>query len=346
MEVMKKFVSKKLGCLMLALAILLTSAFTGVTEVKAATDDDWKIVYKSDSDIAYAGVEKQLDFTVTVNEGAALYVYTDAPSTGTISFYNSQNKYLYGDSVYASDYETLTFSDGTQGYDFNWGWNSSLQSGDYTVGLKFDTDTRFFVVVVQKKVTATMSQSKLTLTAGFSKKLSVRGSTVKSWKSTKKSVATVNKKGKVTAKKAGNTTIVATLKNGKKLTCKVKVAANKYKDIKPTVGDCKYGDVYINPYAANFDKKGNLVVKIQCVNVSGNKVTGLQNLKIKVKDANGKTVGIYKQSKKSTTISSGSSKALTFTIKKSDLKKKKIDLRNAKISAVGKYIYTSYTYYY
>lgn len=342
MEVMKKFVSKKLGCLMLALTILLTSAFTGVTEVKAATDDDWSVVYQSEIETAYAGVEKQHNFTVTANEGVGVYVYTNTPSTGTISFYNSQNKYLYGDSVYVSDYEVVTFANGTQAYAFNWGWNNGLQAGDYTVGLKFDTDTSFFVSVVQKKVKATMSQSKLTLTAGFSKKLSVSGSSVKSWKSTKKSVATVDKKGKVTAKKAGNTTIVATLKNGKKLTCKVKVAANKYKDTKLTTGNCPYGDFYISAYSASYDKKGNLAIKVQCVNVSGYKATGLKNLKITVKDVNGKTVGTYKQSKKSTTISSGSSKSFTFTIKKSALKKKKIDLRNAKISVDGKYIYTYY----
>ena len=59
-------------------------------------------------------------------------------------------------------------------------------------------------------------------------------------------------------------------------------------------------------------------------------------------DANGKTVGTYKQIKKSTTISDGSSKAFTFMIKKSALKKKKIDLRNAEISVAGKYIYSYY----
>lgn len=170
---MRKFVSKKLGCLMLALAILLASAFTNVAEVNAATDDDWNVVYESEFETAYAGVEKQLNFTVTANEGAAVYVYTNAPSAGTISFYNSQNKYLYGDSVYASDYELITLSSGAQVYAFNWGWRSGLQAGDYAVGFKFDTDTSFCVIVDQKNVKATMSQSKLTLTAGFSKKLSV-----------------------------------------------------------------------------------------------------------------------------------------------------------------------------
>lgn len=42
------------------------------------------------------------------------------------------------------------------------------------------------------------------------------------WKSSNKKVATVSKKGKVTAKKAGSATITATVA-GKKLTCKVKV---------------------------------------------------------------------------------------------------------------------------
>jgi hypothetical protein len=42
------------------------------------------------------------------------------------------------------------------------------------------------------------------------------------WKSSKKSIATVTQKGKVTAKKVGKTTITATIKK-KKLTCKVTV---------------------------------------------------------------------------------------------------------------------------
>ena len=49
------------------------------------------------------------------------------------------------------------------------------------------------------------------------------GDKVQSWKSSKKSVATVSSKGKIKAKKAGTTKITVVMKSGKKATCKVKV---------------------------------------------------------------------------------------------------------------------------
>ena len=68
-------------------------------------------------------------------------------------------------------------------------------------------------------------QKKLTLKVGATKKLKVRGkkkSQKVTWKSSKKRVASVSKKGKVKALKAGTTTITAKVK-GKKLKCKVTV---------------------------------------------------------------------------------------------------------------------------
>lgn len=63
------------------------------------------------------------------------------------------------------------------------------------------------------------------LKAGKTATLKVTDGKVKSWKSSKKSVATV-KNGKVTALKKGNAVVTATLTNGKKLTCKVKVISS------------------------------------------------------------------------------------------------------------------------
>ncbi len=72
-----------------------------------------------------------------------------------------------------------------------------------------------------------LSASKITLAQGESKTLKVTGTSSKvTWKSSKKSVATVNAKGKVTAKKKGTATITATV-GSKKLTCKVTVKVPK-----------------------------------------------------------------------------------------------------------------------
>ena len=68
---------------------------------------------------------------------------------------------------------------------------------------------------VEAKSKVKISNSKITLIVGQSKTLKVKGTKKKpKWSSSKKSVATVSKKGKVVAKKAGNATIIA--KIGKK----------------------------------------------------------------------------------------------------------------------------------
>lgn len=61
--------------------------------------------------------------------------------------------------------------------------------------------------------TAMAKAKKISMTVGEKKKLSAKGKVI-SWKSSKKSVATVSKKGVVTAKKAGTTTITAKTKKG------------------------------------------------------------------------------------------------------------------------------------
>lgn len=74
---------------------------------------------------------------------------------------------------------------------------------------------------------ATMKLNKktLTLAAGSTYTLKVKKASGKvKWKSSKKSVATVSSKGKVTAKKTGSAKITASV-GSKKLTCKVKVKA-------------------------------------------------------------------------------------------------------------------------
>ncbi|MDD7713857.1 MAG: SLAP domain-containing protein [Lachnobacterium sp.] len=208
---------------------------------------------------------------------------------------------------------------------------TNVPAGDYYYGLQFAQDTQ--VIVDVEQINNASIQSKATITAGFTKKLSVSGAKVKSWTSRDKSIATVDKSGKVTAKKKGKTKIVATLTSGEKIDCTVTVAANNFSNTKATLNDCEYGKWGIAAYRASFDKSGNLVVKTQCVNNNGYKrLVELRNIKIVVKDVNDKTVGTYKASKMAVNVSPESAKGYTFTIKKSDLKKKKADLRNGTIT--------------
>lgn len=77
---------------------------------------------------------------------------------------------------------------------------------------------------------AKISKSKLTLKVGQTKKLSVKNLTKKQkkklkWSSNKKKIASVNKSGKVTAKKKGTAKITAKV-GKKKYTCTVKVKSS------------------------------------------------------------------------------------------------------------------------
>ena len=77
--------------------------------------------------------------------------------------------------------------------------------------------------------TPSISKSKISLEKGNTYTLKVKNTkrTIK-WSSSNKSIATVNSKGKVTAKKAGTVTITAKVGN-KKLKCKVNVVSPDYK---------------------------------------------------------------------------------------------------------------------
>ena len=77
-----------------------------------------------------------------------------------------------------------------------------------------------------KKTVLKLNKTKLTLKAGKTYQLKVKGASGKiKWKSSDKKVARVNSSGLVTARKAGKATITVTV-GKKKLTCKIKVTKN------------------------------------------------------------------------------------------------------------------------
>lgn len=80
---------------------------------------------------------------------------------------------------------------------------------------------------VQASSAIVLNKKKVTLKVGKTYQLKVSGTkkTVK-WSSKNKKIATVSKKGKITAKKAGKTTIIAKI-NSKTLKCKVIVKKNR-----------------------------------------------------------------------------------------------------------------------
>ncbi|MDO5423193.1 MAG: Ig-like domain-containing protein [Eubacteriales bacterium] len=90
-----------------------------------------------------------------------------------------------------------------------------------------------------KKLTATIKAAKSSLTVYVGKSVAApkitvgKGDAVKSYKSSKPSVATVNSKGKITGRKAGTANILVTLKSGK--TTKIKVTVKKIATTKVAV---------------------------------------------------------------------------------------------------------------
>ncbi len=331
---MKTKVSKKISSLVLALAIAFTAVFASAVPAEAATD---RATLVSEQDTASAGVAKAYTFEVPT-EGVVNF---DIAVPERVGFQTKVTKQT-GETI-LDEYTSSTDSywESSQGVWLN-GFYGTLSAGSYTLELTFDSNTQYIVMVTQDKEVAKINQEKATITVGFTKKLSVSGGKVSSWSSKNKKVATVDKNGKVTAKKAGKAVIVAKCTDGTELRCNVTVKANQYTARKITTSDVSYGDTAMSAYKVSFDKKGNLVIKARYVNRMSYKVSELRNIKITVKDANGKTVGTYKQSKKKVSVSSGSTKDFTFTIKKSNLKKKKADLRGGEVSIDG----TSYYYVY
>lgn len=324
---------KKLVAAAAALAVAFTTvAVTDVTTAKAAED---YTVISTASEVGYAGVETKIPFAITKTAGDVWFYIRTAEKTGvTVTLYDSTGKAMDDPlSITSTDQYWEQLEDGTYTNFDAW---KTLEAGNYTYGVKFDTDHAFDLVIAQYPADAKISQSKAVVTAGFTYKLSVSGSKATKWSSSKKSVATVDSKGKVTGKKAGKTTISAKCENGQTVKCTVTVKANKYSAKKITTSDV-YANAYgQKPYSASFDKNGNLVVKVMIVNNGYGRMTKIPKFKVTVKNQNGKTVGTYSKSSFSVSVPSYSAKSYTVTIKKSSkLSSKKVDLVNSTITSKG-----------
>lgn len=138
--------------------------------------------------------------------------------------------------------------------------------------------------IVIEAATVKMNRKKITLQVGESAKLKLKGIKKKpKWKSSKKSVATVNKKGKVVAKKKGKAVITAKL-DGKTYKCKIKVKNKRVeiekiqinsKRLEIEFGETKQLSVSVVPTNANVknviwkSKDSNIAIVDQNGNVKG-----------------------------------------------------------------------------
>ena len=328
--------------LMLVFAVAVVTILTSAAPVKAqtktaGTQTDY---YKSEHDeTATAGVEKKFQFKVLKDGTTIFCLVTDQASAMKITLYDStgtpvtgiKNPYsVSGDRYVLVSDDTHMFAD-----------DSALPKGEYTCGITFEKDTTFAARVYRVAPEVSISQTRLELTAGYSQRLSVSGEKVKTWTSKNKSVAIVDKKGKVTGKNSGKTTVTATLVDGRKLTCSVIVRKNIYTDSKGTISEIPAGSVIAQAYRASLDSEGNLHVKVNVLNNTEKRITALSKMKVTVRDQKGRLVGYCKINKRNISVPAYSAKSTTFIIKKSDVKRT-ADLRNANVVCEGKFRATQY----
>lgn len=190
-----------------------------------------------------------------------------------------------------------------------------------------------------------ISKKELTLLCGCQETLEIQEMEIVgpvTWTSSNKYVASVDDNGTVTAKKAGTTRIEATAKNtngsNKYFYCTVTVKKNEYKKSQIKVSSVPKKQCKVQVYKFSYDKDGNLVLECVAANNTGRKLTALKNLKINVKDADGKALAAYKTSTKKLTVANGKIKTFKITIKKSQLKNQEtVELAKCKCSVSSKY---------
>lgn len=337
---MKKSLLNKTLYAMLTLLLTTALLFADSTSVKAANKNYINIIHKistatASSPILYNfALTKKSDIYFIINEnectGVSISIKEPVHDTAIENIYlpasNPNWKYNRSTGIYTN---TAT---------------ANLEAGSYILELRFEQDVNFDLSMNQISPTAKLNKTKTTITKGFTDTLKVNGGKIKSCSSSNKSVATVNNKGKITAKKNGNATIKVKLTNGKTLSCKVTVVSNKYTAKKITVASTIYNTNDMKAYNASFDKKGNLVVKFKLVNNSYGQVKKISNFKISIKAANKKTVVNYKKATYKVTVSSYNEKTCSIKIPKSKLamKQNQIDLRTCKISITGDFADASF----
>ncbi len=182
---------------------------------------------------------------------------------------------------------------------------TGVKAGSCVITATLKNGTKYTCKVTVKNPAPKISEKEITLPKTTAKTLKILYTTKKvKWESTDKKVATVSKKGKVTAKGTGNCKITAKC-GGKKYTCKVKVVKAKPDFAASLVEYNKKGNYFVVKFC-NYGAKSLTVVSKGAACISDkdslNRHLHLKgNKNIVIKPGKAKTVKYYVKGKKTST---------------------------------------------
>lgn len=170
---------KKWVAAVAALAVAFTAVVvTDVTAAWAATAYDTLYTSGETAETGNAGIENKIPFTVSKNGDSCFYVSVAKPTGYTVTLYNSEGVPVEGANnpfyISSTNENWKTDESGATNVDV---W-SGLPNGDYYYGIKFDTSNSYFLDILLFLPDAKISQTKATITTGYTQKLSVEGAKV------------------------------------------------------------------------------------------------------------------------------------------------------------------------
>lgn len=276
------------------------------------------------------------NFKLDTTSDIEINVYVPA-QIGVTFTVKSQSGKIIGNPMYLTSYDGSWILDGRGWYTYKYIINQ-LEKGSYSIDYVFDQETKFDAKVVQVANKITLNSDKLFITKGFSKTVKVNNGSASKWSSKNPSIASVNSKGKITGKKNGKTTIIAHLKNGKTLKCKVTIKANEYVAKKITMANVGINEYLMKAYHATYQPNGNLLIKFKIANGTDKKMTEIPNLYISVVNQKNKRIASYSHSSFKVNVPAHSVKEYSVVINKNNMHSKKADLRNTNIEIIGERI--------
>lgn len=276
------------------------------------------------------------NFTLDRTSDVEINVYVPA-QVGVTFTLKTQSGKVIGNPMLLTSYDGSWILDGRGWYTYKYVVNQ-LGKGNYSIDYVFDQETKFDAKIVQIANKVSLNRNKLTITKGFSKSLKINNGSASKWSSSNPSIASVNNKGKITGKKQGTTTIIAHLKDGKTLKCKVTIKPNEYTAPKITMADVGINEYTMKAYHATYQKNGNLVIKFKVANGTDKKIEKIPNLYISVINQKNQRIASYSNSSFKVNVPAHSVKEYSVIIKKKSVSLKQADLRNTNIEISGERI--------